>query len=113
LDGKHYIFEDHCDDYCGQFDHRHCDIGGFPSHENDAAFIAAANPAAVLSLLDRLAALEAERDGLRDRVIAMTICRGWKSLADCAYCPANSYDHGCLEPWATLAEHREWRKVEK
>lgn len=39
----------------------------------DAAFIAAANPVVVLSLLDRLAAVEAERDQLRSRVdLAMT-----------------------------------------
>lgn len=68
------------------------DLAGIDGAQDDAEFIAAANPVVVLSLLDRLAAVEAERDEL-----------GAKLEMPCGSC------HACTN-WADETWRRAGRK---
>lgn len=73
----------------------------------DAAFIAAANPAAIISLLDRLEAVEAERDALRGALAALDDALGGDEPEILAAVDAARALLTRGEPWPVTMTERE------
>ena len=54
---KHWVFEDHSEDYCKDLSDNICHTHGncgCPSEENNAAYIAVANPQTILELIEEI-----------------------------------------------------------
>ena len=110
----HWLREGHVD-----FENADLFIASERPHE-DAAFYAAANPAAVSELLDRLEAAEKERDALRAEVIhikevefprkAQAVADGWRGK--CERLEAKIAEMEKQEPYAFAVNFPETSRVE-